>query len=112
MIGEHVLKWEGGQEILKLSTRAMARIENVTGLPFAQAMASVGDDTGFKVTRLVEIIAPMMNAGKGADDDAVYDLIDEIGLEAAGEAIGAAAEKAFPDMKKAASGNGRKAAKA
>lgn len=112
MIGEHVLKWEGGQHVLKLSTRAMARIETVTGLPFAQAMASVGDDTGFKVTRLVDILLPMMNGGRGADEDAAYELIDQIGLEAAGEAIGQAAEKAFPEMKKAASGNGRKAAKA
>lgn len=105
MIGEHILKWEGGQHVFKLCTRAMAQIENATGLPFAQAMASVGDDTGFRITRLVDIIRPMMNAGQGGTEDDAYQLIDEIGLEEAGLAIGAAAEKAFPDLKKAAPGN-------
>lgn len=112
MIGEHVLKWEGGQHVLKLSTRAQVRIEAATGLPFIKALQSIGDKEGFKITRLVELIAPMMNVGKGGTDDEACELIDEIGLEAAGEAIGEAAEKAFPDMKKAGSGNGRKAAKA
>lgn len=112
MIGEHVLKWEGGQHVLKLSTRAQMRIEAATGLPFVKAFQSIGESDGFKITRLVELIAPMMHAGKGGTDDEACDLIDTIGLEAAGEAIGEAAEKAFPDMKKGASGNGRKAAKA
>ena len=113
MIGEHVVKWEGGQHALKLSTRAMARIETVTGLPFAQAMASIGNEKGFRITRLVDLISPMMNAGNGGTEDEAFELIDEIGFEAAGEAIVAAAEKAFPDLKRDAAGNGkaRKAAK-
>ena len=32
MIGEHVVKWEGGQHALKLSTRAMAGIGVHPGL--------------------------------------------------------------------------------
>ena len=113
MIGEHVVKWEGGQHVLKLSTRAMAGIEDATGLPFAEAMKSIGDEEGFRVKRLSQVLAPTMNGGKGATLDEAFELIDEIGLEAAGEAIGAAAEKAFPDLKGDAAGNGktRKAAK-
>lgn len=107
MIGEHVLKWEGGQHIIKLSARAMATIEETHDLPFGEAMQTLSGEGNFRIQKLVQLLCPLMNAGKGGDEDEAYDLIDNIGIEAAGGALADAAEKAFPEAKKGAGGNGR-----
>ncbi|GLQ26135.1 hypothetical protein [Sulfitobacter pacificus] len=107
MIGEHVLKWEGGQHAIKLSARAMATIEEAHDLPFGEAMQSIGGEDGFRIKKLVQLLCPLMNAGKGGDEDEAYDLIDNAGVEEVGLALAAAAEKAFPEAKKASAGNGR-----
>ena len=97
MISSVELKAGAGGQRLRLTTRAMMALED----RFDQALQEIfsGLEGNPRVSVLVRILAEMMDDGAGASDADAAALIDEIGLEAAGDAIGEAAEKAFPEAK-------------
>lgn len=95
MISAVTIQAGGKTQVLRLTTRAMMRLEDAFDLPVDQVFSQLSENP--KVGTLVTILATMMADGKGAERDDAADLIDEIGFEVAGKAIEDAATKAFPD---------------
>lgn len=104
MISSVDVKVAGEPQKLRLTTRAMVALEE----RFDQSLQEVfaGLEGNPRITVLVQILAEIMADGAGASGAEAVALVDEIGLEAAGEAIGAAAEKAFPEAPEAPAGAG------
>lgn len=93
MIGEV----EFGGAVLKLSARAIVRIERKTGLGIDKALAELEQiDRGFSFVKFLELFGAIMNGGKGADEEEALDFLDGVSLEAAVEAFQKTAEAAFP----------------
>lgn len=96
MISSVTIDAGGKAEVLRLPTKAMARLESeYDGMTFFQFWEGVAASP--RITDMVAILAAMMNNGDGADRDAAADLIDQIGFEAAVDIIGDVANKAFPE---------------
>ncbi|CUH68695.1 hypothetical protein TG4357_03742 [Thalassovita gelatinovora] len=89
---------------LRLSTKAMVRLERENGIPIHQVLQKL--DKEGSVDLVAGIFAAAMNDGKGGAEDDAYDAIDEVGgtvdaVVFVGEAIGLAfpaAEKTDDDV--------------
>ena len=95
MIGQ-VKKEAGGQVFeLKLSAGAMMRIEEKFNAPISGVLQSLGDSP--PVTKLFQLLAEVLDAGRGVSIGEAADFVDEVGVPAAMEILGLACEKAFPE---------------
>jgi len=96
MIGSIDVKLNGKAHTLRLSTKAMARVERDLGTGILQVAETMQGD--FKVGTVASLFAASMNDGKGGDIDDAYDIIDAVGLAGISETIGQLFEAAFPDQ--------------
>lgn len=96
MIGAVTVKAGGADHTLRLSTRAMLGLERKYEKPIMEVLQ--GMETDSSVGRITALFAAVMNDGRGADEDAALDLIDEIGgMLKAVEVMGKVMDAAFPD---------------
>lgn len=101
----------GGQRLpMKLSSRAMVRIEQSLGQGILKVFDHLQGES-FSMGSLAQILAALMNDGKGADIEEALDLIDEVGMIAASEAIAPVIEAAFPPAKSGTTGQGTRGKK-
>lgn len=112
MISSHHVKVGGKTQSLKLGTGAMMRLEATRGASITTILQQLQGDPS--VSDFVAVMAEVMNDGAGATQDDAVALIDLLGFEAAGEAIGKASELAFPEAAADgdAAGNAKRAERA
>ncbi|MBC7285785.1 GTA-gp10 family protein [Hoeflea sp.] len=87
----------GKSETFRMTTRAMMAIEDHFGKGLIDVMQ--GLEKGFRVTDLALLISECANDGAGGEITRATEIMDEIGVTAAGELLGEVAEAAFPDAK-------------
>ena len=97
----------GKSYVFKLSTRAMSALEDRFDSSLQLRLVSLEDDPRIKVIAM--IIQESMNDGAGSDFTSACDLVDQIGLERAGDLVSAIAEAAFEQSADDASGKKKKA---
>lgn len=87
---------------LKFSTRALMRLEaEHGGRPFDGILAEILTGAG-GVTMVAGVLAAIMDDGKGVDQDAALDLIDQAGgYRSLMPLVSEAISVAFPEVKKA-----------
>ncbi|MFC0156530.1 hypothetical protein CDZ97_10160 [Mameliella alba] len=95
MISSHHVEVGGKTYSLKLGTGAMMRLESTRGVSISKLLAQLQGDPG--VRDFVAVMAEVMNDGAGATQEEAVELIDMLGFDAAGLAIGKASELAFPE---------------
>ena len=95
MISSHHVTAGGKTHSLKLGTGAMMRLEDTRGVSITRLLQQLQGDPS--VRDFVAIMAEVMNDGAGAPQEEAVALIDMLGFEAAGEAIGKTSELAFPE---------------
>lgn len=102
MIGTVVKTVQGAEQVLRLSTGAMKRLEAANGGKPISAYLE-GLQEGQSITGLCKFFELVLNDGKGADPEAAEDFMDNVGGLMAGiEIFGEVLEAAFPDVVKAA----------
>lgn len=121
MIASHKVKVGRETHVLRLSSRAIARIEDETDQAFfdligvAENAADQDQDGAAETTEakprprmrmktIVTILGAAMNDGKGADEDTAFELFDALGFVEANVVLSAIIEKAFGDEKEKAKG--------
>jgi len=97
MISSVTIDAGGERHTLKMGASAMMRLEDA----FDKSVAGIVDDIQKeqRIGTIIRVLAECMNDGKGCAVDAASDLVDVLGIEGAGEALGKVAEAAFPDAK-------------
>lgn len=80
MLGRVTVETEDGAAVLRLTTRAQARIESHFDRPFQVVMRELlGDPDQVRVTDMAALIAAVLDDGRGVDTDAAFDAIDAMG---------------------------------
>lgn len=95
------VKSEDGKVVtqLRLTTRAMARLESEQAMPIHKVLAQL--ETGGSVTLVAGIYAAAMNAGAGGTVEEAFDQIDLVGgTVKAVVFVGEAIKEAFPQAAK------------
>lgn len=94
MIATHEVKIGKITHKLKLSTRAIVRVEDAAGQTFFEVIGAriAGDPEGetrqaTRTKTYVDILAATLGDGAGGTEDQAYDLIDAIGLVKAIELV-------------------------
>lgn len=101
----------GGKSfVFKLSTRAMSALEDRFDSSLDALVAGMESDPRIKT--IAVFLAESMNDGAGATFNDACELVDQMGLEAAGELVGAIAEAAFEQSADQAGGKKKKAGQA
>jgi hypothetical protein len=104
MIGEALIgesQWR-----LRFGMKALCSVEAEKGKPLPEVLTEMKEGMSFKTLHLL-VWAGLLEHHK-LDQDAVYSVIDDCGLEACGLAVGKALESALPKPKSGAASAGGK----
>ncbi|MBV7394554.1 hypothetical protein [Mameliella sediminis] len=98
MLGEVPLGAGECATVLKLSARAIVRLERKHKKGIDKILDGMTtEEGGTSFAGLVGVFAELMDGGRGADEEAAFDLLDQVGLVPGMAAFEEACEAAFPD---------------
>ncbi|WP_158963909.1 hypothetical protein [Chachezhania sediminis] len=99
----------GTSETFRMASRAMMALEDHYGKGIAEVLSGLKE--GFRIGDLIRIVSECACDGAGVDMDAAGEIVDALGIDGAGELMGEVAEAAFPEPKKGAAKNSKRAAR-